>query len=108
MSRIGKLPIAIPKGVSVSVEDHTVRVKGPKGELTRILAQDMAVAVENDTIKVSRPSDEPNHKALHGLTRTLIANMVEGVTKGYQKQLEISGVGYKAEVRPYGLQLALG
>src|SRR6476620_3197208 len=108
MSRIGKLPIAIPKGVSVSVEDHTVRVKGPKGELTRILAHDMAVAVENDTIKVSRPSDEPNHKSLHGLTRPLIANMVEGVTKGYQKQLEITGVGFKAEVRPYGLQLALG
>jgi large subunit ribosomal protein L6 len=108
MSRIGKLPISVPKGVTVSVDDHTVRVKGPRGELTRIVAPDMAVAVENDTIKVSRPSDEPNHKALHGLTRTLIANMVEGVTKGYQKQLEISGVGYKAEVRPYGLQLALG
>jgi large subunit ribosomal protein L6 len=108
MSRIGKLPIAIPNGVTVSVEDHTVRVKGPKGELTRIVAADMSVAVENDTIKVTRPSDEPNHKALHGLTRTLLANMVEGVTKGYQKQLEISGVGYKAETRPYGLQLALG
>src|SRR2546430_2647925 len=108
MSRIGKLPIGIPKGVTVSVEDHTVRVKGPKGELTRIVAQDIGVAVENDTIKVTRPSDEPSHKALHGLTRTLIANMVEGVTKGYQKQLEISGVGYKAEIRPYGLQLALG
>src|SRR5437016_8153106 len=108
MSRIGKLPIAIPKGVTVAVEDHTVRVKGPKGELTRIVAQDIGVAVENDTIKVTRPSDESNHKALHGLTRTLIANMVEGVTKGYQKQLEITGVGYKAEVKPYGLQLALG
>ena len=108
MSRIGKLPIGIPKGVAVTIEDHTVRVKGPKGELTRIIAQDMTVAVENETIKVTRPSDESNHKALHGLTRTLIANMVEGVTKGYQKQLEISGVGYKAEARPYGLQLALG
>src|SRR5207237_9275329 len=107
MSRIGKLPTAVPKAVTVAVEDHTVRVKGPKGELTRIVAQDIGVAVENDTIKVTRPSDESNHKALHGLTRTLIANMVEGVTKGYQKQLEISGVGYKAEVRPYGLQLAL-
>jgi large subunit ribosomal protein L6 len=108
MSRIGKLPIGIPNGVTVSVDDHTVKVRGPKGELTRKIAADIAVAVENDTIKVSRPSDEPNHKALHGLTRTLIANMVEGVTKGYQKQLEISGVGYKAEIRPYGLQLALG
>ena len=93
MSRIGKLPISVPKGVTVAVDGNTVRVKGPKGELTRIVAQDMSVALENDTIKVSRPSDEPNHKALHGLTRTLIANMVEGVTKGYQKQLEISGVG---------------
>jgi large subunit ribosomal protein L6 len=108
MSRIGKLPISIPKGVTVALDGNTVRVKGPRGELTRIVAQDIAVAVENDTIKVTRPSDESNHKALHGLTRTLIANMVEGVTKGYQKQLEISGVGYKAEVRPYGLQLALG
>ena len=108
MSRIGKLPIAIPKGVSVAVEDHTIRVKGPKGELTRKIAPAISVAVENDSIKVSRPSDEPDHKALHGLTRTLLANMVEGVTKGYQKQLEISGVGYKAEVRPFGLQLAHG
>ena len=108
MSRIGKLPIGIPKGVTVSVEDHTVRVKGPKGELTRIVAQDIGVAVENDTIKVTRPSDESNHKALHGLTRTLIANMVEGVTKGYQKQLEISGVGYRAAVQGKKLQLQLG
>ena len=108
MSRIGKLPVSIPKGVTVTVDESTVRVKGPKGELTRRVAGGISVAVENDTIKVSRPSDESNYKALHGLTRTLIANMVEGVTKGYQKQLEISGVGYKAEVRPYGLQLALG
>jgi large subunit ribosomal protein L6 len=108
MSRIGKLPINVPKGVTVAVDGNTVRVKGPKGELTRVVAQDISVAIDNDTIKVTRPSDESNHKALHGLTRTLIANMVEGVTKGYQKQLEISGVGYKAEVRPYGLQLALG
>jgi large subunit ribosomal protein L6 len=108
MSRIGKLPVSIPKGVTVTVDENTVRVKGPKGELTRRVAAGISVAVENDTIKVSRPSDDPGHKALHGLTRTLIANMVEGVTKGYQKQLEISGVGYKAEVRPFGLQLALG
>jgi large subunit ribosomal protein L6 len=108
MSRIGKLPVAIPKGVAVSVEGNTVKVKGPKGELSRILARDITVAVEDESIKVARPSDEAHHKALHGLTRTLIANMVIGVTKGYQKQLEISGVGYKAEVRPFGLQLALG
>jgi large subunit ribosomal protein L6 len=108
MSRIGKLPIAIPKGVTVSVDGKTVKVKGPRGELTRVVHRDMSVAVENETVRVSRPSDEAQHKALHGLTRTLLANMVEGVTKGYQKQLEISGVGYKAEVRPFGLQLALG
>ena len=108
MSRIGKLPIAIPKGVTVTVDDHTIKVKGPKGELTRTIAPAMSVAVEDNAIRVTRPSDETPHKALHGLTRTLVANMVEGVTKGYQKQLEISGVGYKAEVRPFGLQLALG
>src|ERR1051326_7297507 len=108
MSRIGKLPVSVPKGVSLPIYGNVIRVKGPRGELTRKIAQDISVAVENDTIKVSRPSDESNHKALHGLTRTLIANMVEGVTKGYQKTLEITGVGYKAEVRPYGLQLALG
>jgi large subunit ribosomal protein L6 len=108
MSRIGKLPIAVPKGVTVSIDGQTVRVKGPKGELTRTIATDITVALENDTVKVTRPSDESRHKSLHGLTRTLVANMVEGVTKGYQKTLEISGVGYKAEVRPFGLQLALG
>jgi large subunit ribosomal protein L6 len=108
MSRIGKLPIAVPKGVTVSIDGQTVRVKGPKGELMRTIATDITVALENDTLKVTRPSDESRHKSLHGLTRTLVANMVEGVTKGYQKTLEISGVGYKAEVRPFGLQLALG
>src|SRR3954463_2120228 len=108
MSRIGKLPIAVPKGVTVSIDGQTVRVKGPKGELTRRIATDISVALENDTLTVTRPSDESRHKSLHGLTRTLVANMVEGVTKGYQKTLEISGVGYKAEVRPFGLQLALG
>ena len=108
MSRIGKLPITIPSGVTVTVEGNTVRVKGPRGELFRTLPRDMVVAVENDTISVARPSEEQNHKALHGLTRTLVANMVEGVTTGFKKQLDIVGVGYKAETRPYGLQLALG
>src|SRR4029078_3480138 len=79
-----------------------------KGELARKLHDDMQVKVENGTVTVNRPSDEDRHRALHGLTRSLIANMVEGVTQGYKKQLEITGVGYKAEVRPYGLQLALG
>ena len=108
MSRIGKRPVTIPKGVTVTVDKNTVKVKGPKGELARTLHREMQVAMENDEIVVRRPSDEPRHRALHGLSRTLVANMVEGVTKGYQKQLEILGVGYKAEQRPYGLQLALG
>jgi large subunit ribosomal protein L6 len=108
MSRIGKLPVAIPKGVTVTVEGDVVRVKGPKGELVRTLARDIRVAVENEQLVVSRPSDTPEHKALHGLSRTLVANMVAGVTQGFSKQLEIVGVGYKAEARPFGLQLALG
>lgn len=108
MSRIGRLPIAVPKGVTVALNGNTVQVKGPKGELSRTLHRDMSVSLEGDVLKVTRPSDEERHKALHGLSRTLVFNMVEGVTKGYQKQLEITGVGYKAEVRPYGLQLALG
>jgi large subunit ribosomal protein L6 len=108
MSRIGKKPIPVPKNVTATVEGHTVKVKGPKGELERRLHPEMAVALDNGSIVVQRPSDEPNHRALHGLTRTLVANMVDGVTKGYSKQLEIVGVGYKAETRPYGLQLALG
>jgi large subunit ribosomal protein L6 len=108
MSRIGKHPVIVPNGVTVSVEGNTVKVKGPKGELTRTLHSEMKVVSENGSIVVSRPSDEANHKALHGLSRTLVANMIEGVTKGFQKQLDIVGVGYKAENRPYGLQLALG
>jgi large subunit ribosomal protein L6 len=85
-----------------------VSVKGPKGELTRTFHPELGIKVENGDVIVSRPSDENRHKALHGLTRTLIANMVEGVTTGYSKTLEIAGVGYKAEPRPYGLQFALG
>ena len=108
MSRIGKLPVAIPKGVTIAIDGNTVKVKGPKGELTRQFAQGISIGQEGETLHVKRASDEVNHKALHGLSRTLLANMVEGVTKGYQKTLEISGVGYKAEVKPFGLQLALG
>jgi large subunit ribosomal protein L6 len=108
MSRIGKLPIPIPKGVTIAINGNTVKVKGPKGELTRLFADGITVGQEGETLKVVRASDEVNHKSLHGLSRSLLANMVEGVTKGYQKTLEITGVGYKAEVRPYGLQLALG
>jgi large subunit ribosomal protein L6 len=108
MSRIGRKPIPVPKNVTATVEGQTVRVKGPKGELERRLHPSMAIALDDGNITVARPSDEPGHRALHGLTRTLVANMVDGVTKGYSKQLEIIGVGYKAEARPYGLQLALG
>jgi large subunit ribosomal protein L6 len=108
MSRIGKLPVSVPKGVTIAIDGNTVKVKGPKGELTRQFAEGITVGQEGETLQVKRASDEVNHKALHGLSRTLLANMVEGVTKGYQKTLEISGVGYKAEVKPFGLQLALG
>jgi large subunit ribosomal protein L6 len=108
MSRIGKNPVVIPAGVTVTIDGNTVKVKGPRGELTRTLHPEMKVAMENGQVTVSRPSDASNHKALHGLSRTLVANMVEGVTKGFSKQLDIVGVGYKAEVRPYGLQLTLG
>jgi large subunit ribosomal protein L6 len=108
MSRIGKKPVTVPKNVTASVDGQTIKVKGPKGELERRVHPDMSVALDNGNIVVNRPSDGPTHRALHGLTRTLVANMVDGVTKGYSKQLEIVGVGYKAEGRPYGLQLALG
>ena len=108
MSRIGRAPITVPSGVTVTLTGNRVHVKGPKGELERSLPAEMLVKQENGVITVERPSDEPNHRALHGLTRTLVANMVDGVTKGFQKTLEIVGVGYKAETRPYGLQLALG
>ena len=108
MSRIGKIPVTVPSGVNITLKGNTITVKGPKGELTRDLPADMEIAQENGTVTVKRPSDDPRHKALHGLSRTLIYNMVEGVTKGYSKQLDIVGVGYKAETRPYGLQLALG
>ena len=108
MSRIGKRPIPLPKGVTVSVEGNTVKVKGPKGELQRTVHPELKIALENGELTVTRPSDEARHKALHGLSRTLVANMVEGTAKGFQKTLELVGVGYKAEKRPYGLQLALG
>ncbi|MDQ2929200.1 MAG: 50S ribosomal protein L6 [Gemmatimonadota bacterium] len=108
MSRIGKKPVTIPKGVTVTLDGSKISVKGPKGELSRSLPGAMLVSMKDNEVIVERPSDENEHKALHGLTRTLVANMVEGVTTGFSKQLEIIGVGYKAEVRPYGLQLSLG
>jgi large subunit ribosomal protein L6 len=108
MSRIGKRPIPVPAGVTVAIDGSTVKVKGPKGELTRTLAADISLVQEGNELLVKRPSDEERHKALHGLTRTLVANMVEGVTTGFKKTLEITGVGYKAEIKPYGALLSLG
>ncbi|HSJ62509.1 MAG TPA: 50S ribosomal protein L6 [Gemmatimonadaceae bacterium] len=108
MSRIGKRPIDIPKGVAVTLDQGRMMVKGPRGELSRTLHPAMKITVDEGTITVERPSEENEHKALHGLTRTLIANMVEGVTTGFRKHLELVGVGYRAETKPFGLQLALG
>lgn len=108
MSRIGKIPVAVPSGVTVTLQGNRIAVKGPRGELARDLPADLSVKHENNQVALSRPSDEPRHKALHGLARTLVQNMVIGVTQGYKKQLEIVGVGYKAEPKPWGLQLAVG
>ena len=108
MSRIGKKPVAVPKGVSVAVNGQQVSVKGPKGELKRTFHPEIQIALSGEQVTVARPSDEARHKALHGLTRTLIQNMVDGVARGYTRVLEIQGVGYKAEAKPTGLQLALG
>ncbi len=108
MSRIGKMPITVPQGVTATVDGSTVSVKGPKGELSRTLPADIKIALEDGVLRVSRPSDEPRHKALHGLSRALVANMVEGVSKGFQRTLELQGVGYKAEAKPYGVNLIVG
>ena len=108
MSRIGRLPVAIPSGVTVAITGNRIAVKGPLGELSRLLPREIAVRQDGESLVVERPSDATRHKSLHGLTRTLVNNMVIGVTQGYRKQLEITGVGYKAEVKPWGLQLALG
>ena len=109
MSRIGKKPVIIPANVTVNVaEGNVVTVKGPKGELTNTFNADMIINVEGNVLTVSRPSDEANHRALHGLTRTLIANMVEGVEKGYSKELEVNGVGYRAEKKGNQLVMRLG
>ena len=109
MSRIGRAPIAILSGVTVKVEDgNKVTVKGPKGELVRTLHQDMKIKVEDNTVIVERPSDDKTHRSLHGLTRTLLNNMVVGVSEGYAKTLEINGVGYRAAVKGKNLELALG
>ncbi len=108
MSRIGKQPIAVPSGVDVAIEQELVRVRGPKGELHERVHQAMEVKQEGEEILVSRPTDRGEHRALHGLTRSLIANMVEGVTGGFEKRLEIQGVGYRAQLQGNKLVLALG
>jgi large subunit ribosomal protein L6 len=108
MSRIGKKPIDVPSGVTVTVDGRNVTVKGPRGTLSRSLPPIVTVKVDGAVVNVTRPDDETASKAMHGLTRTLVANMVDGVTKGFQKNLDIVGVGYKAEVKPYGLLMSLG
>jgi large subunit ribosomal protein L6 len=108
MSRVGRNPVAIPKGVTVAVEHNHVKVKGPKGELSRPIPPEMQVSIEDGEVRVARPSDEGRHRALHGLTRSLINNMVLGVSTGFTKQLEIQGVGYRAEPQASGLRLNVG
>ena len=108
MSRIGRLPITVPAGVEVTLDGRDITVKGPKGTLARQLHPDMRVVREADTLLVERPTDAKMHRQLHGLTRTLVANMVEGVTTGYRKGIEITGVGYRAAKVGEKLQLNLG
>jgi large subunit ribosomal protein L6 len=108
MSRIGRKPISIPDSVTVEAAPGRVAVKGPKGELSQVLSPDMKVEQEDGTVTVKRPTDRGEHRALHGLTRSLIANMVEGVTEGFEKRLEIQGVGYRAQLKGRSLEMALG
>ena len=109
MSRIGKLPVALPKGVTVSISDtNVVSVKGPLGELTQAVDKDLKIEVADNAINIMRPSDSKNHKSLHGLYRALIANMVTGVSQGYKKELELVGVGYRAEAKGQQLEMSLG
>ncbi|MEA2301347.1 MAG: large subunit ribosomal protein [Solirubrobacteraceae bacterium] len=108
MSRIGRQPIPVPAGVMVSIEPELVRVNGPRGELTERIPRDITVAQQDDHLVVTRPTDRGEHRALHGLVRTLVANMVTGVTAGYEKRLEIQGVGYRAQLKGSDLELALG
>ena len=108
MSRIGRKPIAVPEAVTVELAPGRVVVKGPKGELSQQLSGAMKVEQDDGAIVVSRPTDRGEHRALHGLTRSLIANMVEGVTEGFEKRLEIQGVGYRAQLKGKNLEMALG
>ena len=108
MSRIGRKPITVPSGVEIRIEPELVTVKGPKGELSERISRDMTVQQDGEILTVERPTDRGEHRALHGLTRSLVANMVEGVTNGYVKALEIQGVGYRAALKGKNLELALG
>jgi large subunit ribosomal protein L6 len=108
MSRIGRKPIPVPSGVTVTIDPGVVRVHGPKGELSERIHRDISVAQEGEELNVTRPTDRGEHRALHGLTRSLVANMVEGVTDGFSKTLEIQGVGYRAQLKGRDLELALG
>jgi len=108
MSRIGRKPISVPESVTIDVAPGRVAVKGPKGELSQTLSTDMTVEQSDGVLTVARPTDRGEHRALHGLTRSLIANMVEGVTDGFEKRLEIQGVGYRAQLKGKNLELALG
>jgi large subunit ribosomal protein L6 len=108
MSRVGKKPIEIPAGVTVTLNNNTVTVKGPKGELTRTFNPDMNIKIEENVITISRPSDVKEHRALHGTTRAVIANMIEGVSKGFEKSLELIGVGYRAQKQGNKLVLNVG
>ncbi|MCM3217975.1 50S ribosomal protein L6 [Niallia taxi] len=108
MSRVGKKPVEVPAGVTVTIDNSTVTVKGPKGELTRTFNSDIAINVEENVINVTRPSDAKEHRALHGTTRALLANMVEGVSKGFERGLELIGVGYRAQKQGNKLVLNVG
>jgi large subunit ribosomal protein L6 len=108
MSRIGRKPVPVPEAVTVEIAPGNIAVKGPKGELSQVLPQDMNVEQDEGVLTVARPTDRGEHRALHGLTRSLIANMVEGVTEGFEKRLEIQGVGYRAALKGTKLELALG
>ena len=108
MSRIGRKPIDVPSGVDITVKPELVTVKGPKGELSERIHRDITVSVDDAIVTVTRPTDRGEHRALHGLTRSLVANMVEGVTNGYAKTLEIQGVGYRATMKGKDLEMALG
>jgi large subunit ribosomal protein L6 len=108
MSRIGRQPISVPAGVTIAIEPERVTVNGPKGELSERINRDIKVEQVDEQIVVTRPTDRGEHRALHGLTRTLVANMVQGVTAGFEKRLEIQGVGYRAQLRGRDLELALG